>query len=437
MYPSYVLLALVCAASLSAQGSCVQLGAFRSVGQLPANLPSGALQEVSGLEASRMNPGILWAHDDHGNSNEVVAITRSGAVAQVYSLGSINNGDWEDIAIGPGPEKGRDYIYLADIGNNDLAFTFFTLIRFPEPLVPKTPGSTVVITSPELFTFRYPNQTHDAETLLIDPVDGRPYVLTKEKNSSGTAYLYEYPLPLDSVNVKTLRLAAAFSHSAPKFSGGDVSQDGAWVFVRNDSSVYVYSRGVATNSFASAFTNSAWCVFAAANQGNAESLTVAESELGVRIYTTSEAVGAPILESIATLPTGVVALASWWNFGSPLDSPRHGTPTLSAVPVPSLGAALSIQLGSARPSASIAIGFDVTALPDGAVRLGSGWAHVIPTLLLFGGTSLQGQATIALGTVPKDPGLLGFRLHAQGAVDEPSAPDRMALTRGLSLQVGR
>ncbi|MFV1959719.1 MAG: hypothetical protein ACC662_09950, partial [Planctomycetota bacterium] len=42
-------------------------GAFERLGRIEASDGEGGLGEISGLAASRTNPGILWAHDDGGN----------------------------------------------------------------------------------------------------------------------------------------------------------------------------------------------------------------------------------------------------------------------------------------------------------------------------------------------------------------------------------
>ena len=154
------------------------------------------------------------------------------------------------------------------------------------PVTPPTPGAEIKIQNIEIFAFRYPNQTHDAETLLIDPVDGRPYILTKESKPSTTAYLYGYPMPLDPSNIKTLTLDRTFSHPAPRFSGGDVSSDGRWIVVRNNDDVFTYLRGVPTSGFGAGFVN-IFCQFSADKQGNAESITISAD--GTKLWCVSEA----------------------------------------------------------------------------------------------------------------------------------------------------
>jgi hypothetical protein len=430
---------LLAGQQLAAQSTaCIGFARFTSPGSLPViQTPVASLHEVSGLEASRINPGVLWAHDDANNSNHVVAVSTTGRLIQSYQLGGAINGDWEDIAIGPGPQPGRDYIYLADIGNNDLKFSVFSLIRFAEPVTPSQGTATpIVINSYETFAFRYPSQVHDAETLLIDPVDGVPYILTKEKKSSGSGYLYSYPLPFEAQNIKTLKLVKQFSHVDPRFSGGDTSADGRWVVVRNDSTVYTYLRGAAASPFADAFT-SVFCTFDASNQGNAESLALATDAAGTRLYCTSEGAASPIYESIGTLPSGTVALPAWWSFGSGVGSAVWGQPLISLDEVPAVGRAVGLRVLGAMPSTIAGIGVGTTAIPDHVIRFGQGWAHVSPAIVFIRITSAAGDAAVVLGTVPNQVSLLGAQLHGQTVIDDRAAPFGMALSRGLTLQVGR
>src|SRR5205085_5173224 len=75
------------------------------------------LQEISGIIASRKNHDVLWVHED-GPQTSVVAINTSGRLLGTLTLTGVQTVDWEDIAIGPGPVAGVDYLYIADIGDN-------------------------------------------------------------------------------------------------------------------------------------------------------------------------------------------------------------------------------------------------------------------------------------------------------------------------------
>ena len=98
--------------------------------------------EASGLAASRQNPGVLWVHNDSGNAVELFAIGDDGGVRAPYLPTGITNRDWEDLAIGPGPAAGVDYLFIGDIGDNGLARSSITIYRIPEPAVSRSASST-------------------------------------------------------------------------------------------------------------------------------------------------------------------------------------------------------------------------------------------------------------------------------------------------------
>ena len=43
--------------------------------------------------------------------------------------------DWEDIAIGPGPDPNQHYLYIGDIGDNRGEYREIVVYRVPEPRV--------------------------------------------------------------------------------------------------------------------------------------------------------------------------------------------------------------------------------------------------------------------------------------------------------------
>src|SRR6187431_967028 len=114
------------------------------------------LGEVSGIASSIRNPGLLWAHNDRGNRAEVYLIDDKCEIKQIVELDGIKNRDWEDIAVGPGPDSTKSYVYIGDIGDNEGAHQFKYIYRFEEPLMDEA-GETRTITSFDTITFRFPN----------------------------------------------------------------------------------------------------------------------------------------------------------------------------------------------------------------------------------------------------------------------------------------
>src|SRR5262249_7387635 len=96
---------------------------------------SDAIFEASGLVASRAHSGVWWVHNDSGDSARVFAISSEGALLGTFQLAGASAQDWEDIALGPGPKSGVDYLYLGDIGDNGEARENIVVWRLEEPAV--------------------------------------------------------------------------------------------------------------------------------------------------------------------------------------------------------------------------------------------------------------------------------------------------------------
>ena len=80
------------------------------------------------------------------SSAQIFAMTPAGTNLGTYSTTGAGKTDWEDISIGPGPVANTQYIYVADIGDNNLARSTVAVYRVPEPSVSDT--QTAVTTSP-------------------------------------------------------------------------------------------------------------------------------------------------------------------------------------------------------------------------------------------------------------------------------------------------
>jgi hypothetical protein len=174
----------------SASGDCPKFQSGHKVGVVQ---PS-AINEASGLAASRKNPGVLWIHND-GGSPCVYAITPEGKLLGVYNLLGAKVRNWEDIAIGPGPEPNVDYLYIGDIGDNNAKRKNVTVYRIIEPNVNAGQASVnVTINNVESIVLVYPDGPRDAETLLLDPLTKDIYIISKE----GTSKVYRAAYPQSS-----------------------------------------------------------------------------------------------------------------------------------------------------------------------------------------------------------------------------------------------
>ncbi|MGF1465898.1 MAG: hypothetical protein ACFCGT_07170 [Sandaracinaceae bacterium] len=152
-------------------------------GQRPPVLLGGVenpfIREASGLAASRAHPGVLWTHQDSGSAAVLHAMARDGRHLGNYRLAGVEPFDWEDVALGPG-RRGRDALYVGDIGDNSAVRDRITIHRVPEPDVDLAQESVDIdVPAFETFTLRYPDGPHDAEALVVDPRRGDLFVITK------------------------------------------------------------------------------------------------------------------------------------------------------------------------------------------------------------------------------------------------------------------
>jgi len=69
------------------------------------------IDEASGIAASRKNEDVLWTHNDSGDTNRIFAFDTQGRHLGFYIIKGAGNRDWEDMAVGPGPVDGQQYIY--------------------------------------------------------------------------------------------------------------------------------------------------------------------------------------------------------------------------------------------------------------------------------------------------------------------------------------
>ncbi len=149
-----------------------------------ADLEERAVAESSGLAASRTAPGNYWTHNDSDNGSFIYAFDERGARRGVWQVSGARSQDWEDIATGPGPKSGVSYLYIGDIGNNSGARDVMIVYRFPEPTIDAGSAASTKLkpltTEPaEAIRLRFPDGSHDTEALLVHPVSGRIYLVTK------------------------------------------------------------------------------------------------------------------------------------------------------------------------------------------------------------------------------------------------------------------
>ena len=209
-------------------------------------LQDSRLKELSGIAASVVNPGILYVHNDSGDSSRWFAISPDGGLKSVcYFNGNPHLGlgvvDVEDIAVCTGPESGAHYVYLGDIGDNDAARENIVIYRVKEPVLSAS-GDYIKVNADPL-VLRYPDGPRDAETLLADPVEKLLYVVSKREDSVS---VYSTPLNFKAHDtlVLTLRAKLFFAGSGKTkwITAGDISASGSRILLKSYTQVFYWQR---------------------------------------------------------------------------------------------------------------------------------------------------------------------------------------------------
>jgi len=198
------------------------------------------LPEASGLAVSRSNPSFFWTHNDSGHPNWLFPVPASGDNYGYIPLSGAGARDWEDICIGPGPVDGVNYIYVADIGENQNVHSFIVVYRVPEPDISNIStnhGITINADDVERFEFTYPDGPVDAESIMIDPWTKDIYIVTK---SGYRSILYRAKAPQNSTQRTELEKLAQFPFNGAVAS--DISADGYHIGIKTFSRIYYWHR---------------------------------------------------------------------------------------------------------------------------------------------------------------------------------------------------
>jgi hypothetical protein len=197
-----------------------------------ATIKDEAINESSGLVASRTNSGAYWTHNDSGGGPFIYALDTNGETLGTFRVNGATNRDWEDISAGPGPQHGRSYLYIGDIGDNDQKRSEVVVYRVPEPQLTATDRDSSKksprATEPaEAIHLAYPDGAHDAEALMVHPASGNLYIMTKVLLTNPVVYEAAAPLTggklITMKRIGEVRVPSIFGGT---ITGGSISPDG-------------------------------------------------------------------------------------------------------------------------------------------------------------------------------------------------------------------
>ncbi len=209
----------------------------------------GAIDEISGMAAARRHPGLYWVHNDSGNPAELHLIDERGQRQASVATPGAPNIDWEDMAAFR--RDGKDYLLVADTGDNGGIRTSLVLHVFEEP------GD---LTRPAVHAwslpFRWPDGPRDCEAVAVDAVRGEVLLISKKRvpaelfrvsldpqAGEQTAELIGTLPGIEQPDDSDLSRSPIYGRYRAQITAADLSPNGRVLAVLNYRSVHFVVRG--------------------------------------------------------------------------------------------------------------------------------------------------------------------------------------------------
>lgn len=166
-------LALACALSFALTGCA---GKENESMQLAGLITDGALDEISGIAASRLRDDVLWVIDDSGNPARLYALSKRGRRLGTFEIEGTDKVDWEDIA--SFELDGEPYLLITDTGDNGGIRKLLHLHVIREPRDANASGTL----KPEWsIDFRWPDGARDCEAVAVDAAQNAIILISKKR----------------------------------------------------------------------------------------------------------------------------------------------------------------------------------------------------------------------------------------------------------------
>lgn len=268
------------------------------VPRVVGNLESAELKESSGLAASKCHADVLWTHNDSGDEALIYALSTSGKHLGVWKVKGASNVDWEDIAAYKN-KTGECFVYIGEIGDNERKREHRSVYRVREPRITEDAKNSskkkpLETENAEVIKFTYPDTKHDAEALLVHPVLGDIYIVTKRFD--GPAGIYKIKPDFSGAVSKVQKIGELALPAVPNgfVTGGDISPDGKRLAVCDYFAGYELALPEKSTDF-----DDIW-------KQNPQRFDIGERKIGEAIayssdgnavYATSEKVNAPLIRT--------------------------------------------------------------------------------------------------------------------------------------------
>jgi len=194
-----------------------------------------SLDEISGIAVSTSNPKYIWAHNDSGDDPRIFLMDKKGKHKGVFYFKNAFFRDVEDMAIGKGPLDDRDYLYLADIGDNLAVHDYNYIYRVEEPYLNHVEQPVFLeINDYEKITYVYPDGKRDAEAIVVDQ-NKDIYIFSKREPQ---IHIYKLPYPQSVKDTLTAEFLGKLNMSM--VVAADMAANGHDLLVKTYQNVFYY-----------------------------------------------------------------------------------------------------------------------------------------------------------------------------------------------------
>ncbi|MGH8107987.1 MAG: hypothetical protein ACREO1_04600 [Arenimonas sp.] len=258
-----------------------------------------ALEEMSGLAASKQHKDVLWVINDGGNGEKLIAMRTDASKLATFMLKGVKNTDWEDLS--SFTLQGKNYLLIADTGDNGGIRKTLQMFVFEEPKE-LTDGQT--LEPAWSFDFKWPDGARDCEAATVDAARGEILLVTKKRVPPE---LFQLPLQPTGKNIVAEKIGElpgieqpdktemeenpVYGRYRSQVTAADLSPTGRVLIVMNYHAVYFYVRD-ANGSWKTALSTKPYS-FSFPWLPQAEAITF--NNEGTAIYIGSEQRPVPIL----------------------------------------------------------------------------------------------------------------------------------------------
>ncbi|MCA5004865.1 hypothetical protein [Sphingobacterium bovistauri] len=197
---------------------------------------SSSITEISGITPYSYRNGYFWVHNDSGDGANIYLIDSLASLKVTVDIEGVNAIDMEDIArfsIG-----GKNYLLLADIGNNLRNREILSLYVIEEPKITDyNKSENLKVPLYKEIKIQYADRKRDAEAILVDPVDQQLYIISK-RDFQSTVFNLKLDLGNDKIHTLEPKIELPFTFT----TAADISSDGKHIVVKNLSAIFLWER---------------------------------------------------------------------------------------------------------------------------------------------------------------------------------------------------